>query len=130
MKKVEGILRKAYLQFDNWTVQRDFVGKNVQLEIIKVEQNIDYKQHWDNEAWAQTQTKEQQGDGNEMTEEETAHLMDLNPLVRARGADGSDSDTDSVPDYDSDADSNDGWDDEPPRRCHDINYLMAALDGN
>ena len=81
MKSAEIVLRKVYLQLDAWAVDKDHVGKNISLEIRKVEKNTAY----------QSVLPENQPDP--MWPEEPAPGQSENEvnipkaLIRARGAD-------------------------------------------
>ena len=43
MRMVEIVLKKVYLQLDAWAVDKDHVGRNIELQVSKVEKNTDYE---------------------------------------------------------------------------------------
>jgi hypothetical protein len=63
MQQVEALLKKVYLQLDAYAVDKDHVGKNIGLKIVKYELNTDYKscipKVWDQvvPSWLSTKEK-------------------------------------------------------------------------
>lgn len=81
MQQIENILHKVYLQLDAWSVDKDFVGKNINLKVHKVERNTDYETIFPPPPpWVLEQMAR-----DEEARRAKPSVIDANPLVKAVG---------------------------------------------